>query len=331
MDKKTNQIKKPLVSVIIPTLNEGRRLEKCLQSVVSQTYKEIEILIVDDGSTDATLTIAKKFKARIIKNGAKNIEIAKSLGVKNALGELLLFFDADNQFVAPDWIQDCVTILGNHPSVVGVQSDSFYYTRSHNLVNRYCELMGINDPLAFHLGKRGQKMMKESGFPHVTTLTETQKYKIVKFSTANLPPIGSQGYCTRKSLIKKTTWQPYMFHMDSAWELVALGHTEFAYLKSPVLHDYVQSLSDLKRKLQRNVRLYLTQNNLRKYKYDLTSLKLAFALFTMLTLVYPFAIAVRGYLRFRDRAWFMHPVLCVLVIFWYTQVYLTNFQKRLSK
>ena len=56
----------PLVSVIIPTYNSSRTLEKCLESIKNQTYKNIEIIVVDNNSTDNTKEIAKKFADKAI-------------------------------------------------------------------------------------------------------------------------------------------------------------------------------------------------------------------------------------------------------------------------
>ncbi len=54
----------PLVSVIIPTYNSSRTLEKCLESIKNQTYKNVEIIVVDNNSTDNTKEIAKKYTGK---------------------------------------------------------------------------------------------------------------------------------------------------------------------------------------------------------------------------------------------------------------------------
>lgn len=65
----------PLVSVVIPTYNEEKDIVACLESVESQTYKRIEVLIVDDGSTDRTREIVQKYKrVRLIPRRTKDLE-----------------------------------------------------------------------------------------------------------------------------------------------------------------------------------------------------------------------------------------------------------------
>jgi probable beta-1,3-galactosyltransferase len=59
-------MEKPVVSVIIPTYKSSRTLEKCLESIKNQTYKNIEIIVVDNNSTDNTKEIAKKFTQKVI-------------------------------------------------------------------------------------------------------------------------------------------------------------------------------------------------------------------------------------------------------------------------
>lgn len=81
------------VSVIIPTYNEIQVLGECLDSLSKQTYKDIEVIVVDDGSSDGT---AEKFK--VIRQNHKGAGMARNLGAKRAGGEILVFVDADMTF-----------------------------------------------------------------------------------------------------------------------------------------------------------------------------------------------------------------------------------------
>jgi len=93
----------PLVSVIIPTHNRAGLLPRAINSVLSQTYKNYEIIIIDDGSSDNTQEILSGFasnKLRILKNempkGACN---ARNRGIKAAAGDLLAFLDDDDEYL----------------------------------------------------------------------------------------------------------------------------------------------------------------------------------------------------------------------------------------
>jgi glycosyltransferase involved in cell wall biosynthesis len=96
-----------LVSVIIPTWNSERTIDSCLQSIVNQTYKKIEIIVVDGGSTDNTLKIVKKYPARLIVLNKRGRTYQRNQGVLNAKGELLLQVDSD-EVLHPRLIEECV-------------------------------------------------------------------------------------------------------------------------------------------------------------------------------------------------------------------------------
>lgn len=88
------------LSIIIPCLNEEFYLEKLLRSLVQQTYKNLEVIIVDGNSKDKTCEIAKKYiqvfpNCRIIISDKRQIAYQRNLGVRKAKYERLLFLDAD--------------------------------------------------------------------------------------------------------------------------------------------------------------------------------------------------------------------------------------------
>ena len=84
------------LSVIIPTRNEEDVLEECLRSIFSQSVSPLEVIIVDGGSTDNTMNIARKFNAKIFKEEEFSSPAnARNLGAENARGVILLMMDAD--------------------------------------------------------------------------------------------------------------------------------------------------------------------------------------------------------------------------------------------
>lgn len=97
------------VSVIIPVYNEEQYLEQCLDSICEQTLKEIEIICVDDGSTDRTPQILeryekKDFRIKIVTQRNQFAGAARNHGMKYAVGKYLSFLDADDYFV-PDMLE----------------------------------------------------------------------------------------------------------------------------------------------------------------------------------------------------------------------------------
>ena len=91
------------VSVIIPVYNEEKVIRGCLESLFNQTLKDVEIIVVNDGSTDKTWEIlseirSKKSEIRKLRQGHKGAGAARNLGARNARGDILVFVDADMTF-----------------------------------------------------------------------------------------------------------------------------------------------------------------------------------------------------------------------------------------
>jgi len=87
------------VSIVIPTYNEEKDIEECIKSIKGQSYKNFEIIVVDDGSKDKTLDVVKKFRdVKIIMGEHKGPGFSRNLGARKATGEILIFIDADMTF-----------------------------------------------------------------------------------------------------------------------------------------------------------------------------------------------------------------------------------------
>ena len=98
----------PLVSVIIPAYNEEKDIEECIKSLAKQSFKDFDIILVDDGSTDKTISAASKFrKIKILKQNHGGPGAARNLGAKNARGRILVFIDADMHF-DEDYIRNLI-------------------------------------------------------------------------------------------------------------------------------------------------------------------------------------------------------------------------------
>lgn len=102
---------KPLVSVIITTKNEQKSLGRLIESVNSQTYPKIEIVVVDNYSTDKTKEIAKKFNVSFYQYGPER-SAQRNFGAKKSKGDYLFFLDADME-LTPKVIEDCVNVVIN--------------------------------------------------------------------------------------------------------------------------------------------------------------------------------------------------------------------------
>ncbi|MGV3547072.1 MAG: glycosyltransferase [Pedobacter sp.] len=87
----------PLVSVIVPVFNAEQYLAQCIQNLLQQTYKNIEIIVVDDGSSDRSSEIAESYPVKLIKQQNEGVSVARNKGIDAAQGEFLHFMDVDDE------------------------------------------------------------------------------------------------------------------------------------------------------------------------------------------------------------------------------------------
>ncbi len=105
---------RPLVSIIIPVYNGEKYLAEAIDSVLAQTYRPIEIIVVDDGSTDRSANIAKSFKEVMYHHQSNlGVSVARNVVLASARGEFIAFLDADDRW-ATDKLVKQVNYLLKH-------------------------------------------------------------------------------------------------------------------------------------------------------------------------------------------------------------------------
>lgn len=103
----------PLVSVIIPVYNGEKYIAECIEQMLSQSYKNLEIIVVNDGSTDNSLMIAKKFPVKIVDNKRnRGLAYSRNIGIESAQGEYIHFMDVDDA-INSDYYLNMVKALKN--------------------------------------------------------------------------------------------------------------------------------------------------------------------------------------------------------------------------
>lgn len=115
----------PLVSVIIPTYNRMDSVRRALRSVQAQTWPELEIIVVDDGSTDRTVeTLAAEFPEVVClrrRNGGP--ASARNAGIRRSTGEFVAMLDSDDVWIAPDKIERQMAAMAGHGDCVACFTD----------------------------------------------------------------------------------------------------------------------------------------------------------------------------------------------------------------
>lgn len=106
-----------MVSILIPAYNAEKTIQRCLDSVCMQTYKNIEVIVVNDGSADGTADIAERYSAkcdyiRVISQDNAGVATARNVCLKEANGDFILFVDADD-WIEPDMIERMLALCGD--------------------------------------------------------------------------------------------------------------------------------------------------------------------------------------------------------------------------
>ncbi len=110
-----------LVSIIIPAYNVEKYITNCLNSIIKQNYTNFEVLIVENGSTDATYEIINDFTKRderikLFKSDIKNVSKARNIGIENSTGEYVMFIDADD-FISADYVESAVESIESRDDI----------------------------------------------------------------------------------------------------------------------------------------------------------------------------------------------------------------------
>ncbi len=331
--KKRNNL--PSVSVVTATRNSMRTIEQCLQSIRSQDYpkEKIEIIVADGGSTDGTQAIAKKYGARLyaIDPATQNAEYNKSIGISHAKNDIIVMIDHDNILPHRRWLKGMVRPFIESPDVVGVETLRYLYEPHGTLLDRYFALFGSGDPLIWYLGKTDRLSYMYDRYRLSGTVLKDSPYYVVRFTEQNMPTIGANGFLVRRDkLFAYADIRPgYYFDMDVNIDLIRAGFATFAFVNEGIIHrtGYGSIWYYFKRRM-----LFMEQYHLagekdqrdQRRRFHMVSKRnvwqLIGAIGLCITIIIPLWDSIRGWLRVRDRAWFLHPVMAIGFVFAYSWV-----------
>lgn len=308
--------KKIDISIIIPTLNAEKYLTECLRAIRSQDYTQdkIEIIMPDAGSTDSTLKIARKFKVKILSNPLKTGEAGKAVGIRKASGQFILTVDSDNILESKDSIKKLIEPLLKDKKLVSSEVLFWAYRKKDNIINRYCALTGINDPVCLFLGNYDRwnyLSEKWTEMPHKEI--DKGNYLEVTLDPNKIPTMGANGYMVRKSALDKIDIGDYYFDIDIVHKLVKKGYNKIARPKIGIIHYYCKDFKTFIRKQRRRINdfVYHQGKGDRDYPWNkMSKLKLVkFVIYSGL-IIPTFIQALKGFWKKPDVAWFFHPVAC---------------------
>ncbi len=177
------QVIQPLVSVIIPTYNRAYILPKAIESVLNQTYPNLELIIIDDASTDETEELVKTF----LKNShipilykklpfRKGPSHARNIGISLARGELIAFLDSDDWFLSQK-IERQVNFLKENPEFNAVQVDELWFKQGKRIfpkrIHRKAEGYFFHRAVKLCVVSMSAVMLKKDVFYRVGFFDET--------------------------------------------------------------------------------------------------------------------------------------------------------------
>ncbi len=151
---------KPKISVVVPAYNEERYLPRCLESLNNQTFRDFEVVVVDNNSRDKTAAIAESFGARVVKEPKQGMIHARERGFAEARANIIARTDADT-VVAPNWLEVIDTTFKEHPKAVALcgsllspteripdsvffDYSEFFFKRMGNVLAGHTLLLGPN-------------------------------------------------------------------------------------------------------------------------------------------------------------------------------------------
>lgn len=300
--------KKPAISVILATLNSQRYLPEFFKNLKSQSYKNFEVLVMDGGSKDNTVKIAKNFNARIIKNPKVLAEPGIELGIKKSKGRILIIVAADNSFKEKDAIEKIFNIFKDKK--ISAAFPKQISSNKDTLFTKYINM--FTDP--FNHFVYGNASNARTFKKIYKTLFYNQIYDIYDFGSSSVRPIiaFAQGFTIRRNLVLKR--ENKMDDIEPVYKLIRSGRN-LAYVHSvSIYHHTIESTAKFFRKQRwaaRNALLGKTFGINSRKNFLSSSQKIKMYLYPIysLTIIFPFIYSLRKCLIEKKKIWLFHPII----------------------
>ena len=303
----------PKVSYIIPTLNAERYLNKCLESIRKQDYPEdkYEVFIVDGGSSDKTLVIARQYEAKILDNPAKDPESGKSIGILNSHGEVIVLMDSDNEIIKNDWLKKMVQPLVEDYSLFGVES-LYFSKEGESIFNTYSMVAHIADPFSRQLAASLNK--KNKGNYIELTIPEGCSY-----------PLGANGFLWRRSIIEEVgAYKPKFEESNFSYFAAKMGYRKFARVPGyGIYHYHIDSLHDFIQKRLKIGNKFLNRKDEKKRTWleGVSRGRFVFSVIYCSTFIGPLVEGLFNFVKTGQKAWLLHPLMSFISVVTYIYVF----------
>ncbi|GFP35918.1 hypothetical protein HKBW3S43_01705, partial [Candidatus Hakubella thermalkaliphila] len=256
----------------------------------------------------------------------------RAVGLFSANHDILVYIDSDNFLPDSNWLLRMVEPFLDDEKVIATQTLRYTYLREDKMLNRYFALFGVADPIPYYFGKQDRiSWIEDEWNLPGTMMDENENYYTIEFDPDKFLTLGCNGFLIKRKILLRAKCSPEsFFHTDVLHDLALMGFNRYGIVKNSIVHatgnTFIRSL--------RKRFVYMTQHSLnmesdRRFKiYEPRSfsdnLKLVRYIIFTLTFVKPLYDSVRGFLRIRDLAWFIHLPMCWGVLIAYTLAVLNN-------
>ena len=175
-----------MISVIVPALNEEKYLAYCLESFANQSYGDYEVIVVDGGSSDKTVEVAKEFADKVIIDSKRPVGAARNAGARIARGDVLAFIDADT-VACPSWVETIIQSF-NHNRLIGVTGptlpldghmfDRLVYKAATHYLQRALVFVNMPHVPGFNCAYDKQAFFRAGGFDESNVLSEDTRLSL---------------------------------------------------------------------------------------------------------------------------------------------------------
>lgn len=275
------------LSVIVTAKNRNDpKLKDLLYSIKQQTYKNYEVIIVTEGDSES----------------------AKAIGIKKAKGEILCILASDNFLNYSNFFERAISFMNKNYGVSGASPMWYHYEKSDNILNRYFALFGVNDPIPFYLHKND----KLSYF-YKKKITDSPFDWSFFFDKAKT--FGDNGFFVKKEVIIKTDLEHY-YHIDNIQDMIDRKFNLIAFINMSIWHRTGGNIFKFFIKRYKYADKFDTPYrrwHMIETRQD--KLRLLWFIFCTIILIQPLWLSFKGYRVIKDKAWFLHPIVC-----WFTLI-----------
>ena len=333
----------PSISVVTTTLNSPLLIfERVLKTLESQSYPKnlLDHIVMDGGSTNGTIKLAKKYRCNVVvrKDLMMKEQNRASLGIQKARGDLIVILQSDNIPTSKNWLKEMVQPFIDNKKVFCTFSAYNSYEKNMSATTRYGAFFGAADPVLYYLGKSDKIPLTQKRYDKGEIVGETSGYWLVKFDKETLPTLGDNGTMFRRNVMNKVNKKPKLYvHPDAFTMMLYLGYDTCGVIKNSVIHVITPSIfTYAKRRVWVKETFYDARRGDRKYlvfnwRSGRDRLNLIKLVFFALTFILPLSESIKGYMKIRDKAWFLHPLLSAIMLLAYGFSELRWFASRFKK